>query len=431
MFIIIAFVLSSFFPETVSLEGYGQHFDVTLGHLTAFLALLVVAADILRRFYRMVHALFVPSPERRLKEGMTSVQECFEALLLNNTKEAKKTVTKASHILGKDIPLLMWFEGRISCLEGDAHRAQSLFYALNAREDGRFLGSYGLYQMAQKEHDSGKALIALEGAIERYKSSEILLTQAFLLALQEKRFDKARTFLLSFKGGASEVLSTQWEALSYFLEAQDAPLNRSKALLRQSADMAPELTIPAVTYFKVMSTMEKKLRGRALLKRAWRASPHPLIEATFIEFRAPKNPAEKMRMLEGLFAENPESWLSSYGLGKVAYEAGLWGVALQHFDHAYTIFPARACAEKALDLVKILHPEDPEHTPEYIAWLEKYQTGCAMPTWTCTHCAHHLEDWAPFCSVCHSFATVVWSDRLFQHPTVAPSALLSDRWFPG
>ncbi|MDR1910532.1 MAG: hypothetical protein LBQ26_01670 [Holosporales bacterium] len=411
--IIAAFVISSFFPETVSLEGYGKRFDVTLVHLTTFLAVFVVAADVFYRCYRTIRGIFVFSPEVRLKKGLVNMQVCFETLSLNNTKDAKKALVKARQMLGKDVPLLLWFEGRIAHLEGDTHRAQSLFYALNAREDGRFLGSYSLYQMAQKGHDTANALTALEGAIDRYKNSEVLLTQAFLLAVAEKRFDKARTFLASLRGTPSaSTYATQWEALSYFLEAQQTEQKHAKMLLRQCAEMAPELTIPVLAYFKTMSPMEKKLRGRSLLKRAWKVVPHPLIEEAFTDTFSTRKTAEKMRCLQHLFAENPASWLSSYGLGKVAYEMGLWGAALSHFDQAYAAFPARVCAEKALELVKILYPEDPEHTPEYIVWQEKYQDGCSMPTWICKNCAHHLESWEPFCSVCNSFASITWSARL-------------------
>ncbi|MDR2417053.1 MAG: hypothetical protein LBD15_02715 [Holosporales bacterium] len=426
--IIVAFVISSFFPETVSLEGYGKRFDITFAHLTAFLALFVVAAGIFHHCYRAIQGIFKLSPEARLKEGLTNVQICLETLSLNKTKEAKKALAKARHALGKDVPLLLWFEGRIAHLEGDTHRAQSLFYTLNAREEGRFLGSYSLYQMAQKEHDAAKALTALEGAIECYKDSETLLTQAFLLALSEKRFDKARTFLASFSQPSSIVL--QWKALSYFLEAQQVDQNHAKVLLRQCAEMAPELTVPLLAYFKTMSPIEKKLRGRALLKKAWRAAPHPLIEDAFIDAFASKKSAEKMKCLQSLFAENPTSWISSYGLGKAAYEAGLWGVALNYFERAYAAFPVRACAEKALDLVKILHPEDTEHTQEHIIWQERYHSGHPMPTWTCKSCAHSSEDWAPFCSVCNAFASIAWnSQRSAEEPlavTFAPKELFSE-----
>jgi HemY protein len=166
-----------------------------------------------------------------------------------------------------------------------------------------------------------------------------------------------------------------------------------------------------LAYFKTMSAIERKLRGRALLKRAWRAAPHPLIVEAFVSCFSFNEPAEKVKVLKGLTDENTTSWFSAYTLGKAAHEAGLWGIALDHFEKAYAALPVRTCAEKALELVKILHPEKTEHTQAYIAWQEKCRAGCSFPTWLCSNCAHSLEEWESFCPVCHSFASVTWSTQ--------------------
>ncbi|MDR1267366.1 MAG: hypothetical protein LBJ70_03240 [Holosporales bacterium] len=418
--IIAAFILSSFFPETVSLEGYGKHFDVTFAHVAAFLALLIIAADIGRRLYRFIHAWFVPTPEKRLKEGLAGVQACFEALLLNDSKNAHRELIRARRFLEQDLPLLLWFDGKIASLEGETHRAQSCFYALNAREEGRFLGSYGLYQIAQREQNAENALIALEGALEKHKDSELLLKQAFLLALQKKHFEKAREFLapLMRKGlRESNVLAKQWEALSYFLEAQEAPPERKQSLLLLCANKAPEYTVPVVAAFRGMSPLEQRLRGRALLKRAWKAAPHPLLEEALKDHSASKKALERRRLLQSLFSENPESWLSFWGLGNLALEAGLWSVALQNFEDAYRRFPVRLVAEKAAESVKLLHPGDFEHLSEYLDWDEKAHSGRSWPVWTCSCCAQLSQDWTPFCRQCQTFASLTWDVSPDDKPT--------------
>ncbi|MDR0661798.1 MAG: hypothetical protein LBF76_00190 [Holosporales bacterium] len=418
LLIIIAFILSAFFPEKFSLAGYGKNIEVTLVHITAFLAAFIVAADILQRGYRTICSWFTPSPERRLKEGLSGIQACFESLILKDAQGAQHHLDHARRFLDKEIPLLLWLEGRVACLEGQMYRAQSLFYALNARTEGQFLGSYEIYRLAQEEKDNGKALVALESALERYGNSEILLQEAFLLALREKHFSQARTFItpLLQKDHCPRFLH-QWEALSYFLEAQEAPSEKAKKLLRTGAEKAPDLPALVVSAVNAMSPWEQRIRGRSLLKRAWESAPHPLLEEAFRALCATKKPKERQDLLHGLFEENPESWLSSYGLGKLAYEAGIWGIALQHFTDAYTRFPARLCAEKAAELVKLLHPEGGDHSSEYYDWQGKIQTGSAWPVWTCAHCAHSSEAWVAFCPKCQAFASLSWGAPLLQAPS--------------
>jgi HemY protein len=316
---------------------------------------------------------------RRMRLGEMATQRGLVALAAGDVPAARSEAGRARKLLG-DTPLVLLLTAETARLAGMTDQAQEAFRLLAEDKEMGFLGHRGLlrHSLAVQDHEAAHHhVLAAERA---YPGSNWLQEQKKELAVRRQDWGSALTLtrnpaeIAAFAVAAARASGTPQHALAYAKKAVKA---------------APGLAPAVVAYAAALRQAGKPGAAKKALIAGWKAAPHPLIAAAYLEPLA--TPLERAQAAAELAAARPGHTESELVLGETALEARLTGEARRH-------------AEAAL----ATHGDD-GRAADILARLEGRPVhSVSDSSWVCEACQTRCADWAPACAHCQRPGTLVW-----------------------
>ena len=243
---------------------------------------------------------------RRQRLGEIATQRGLVALAAGDIAAARAEAGRARKCLG-DTPLVLLLTAETARLAGMAEQAQEAFRRLAQDKDMGFLGHHGLlrHSLAVRDHEAARDhMLAAERA---YPGSAWLQDQKKELAVRRQDWATALNLtrnpaeIAAFAIAAARASSTPKHALAYAKKAVKA---------------APDLAPAVVAYAAALRQAGKPRAAKKALLAGWKAAPHKLIAAAYLEPLA--TPLERAQAASELAAARPGHAESELVLGETA-----------------------------------------------------------------------------------------------------------------
>lgn len=400
-------------PGEVRIDFLGYRIETSAALVAAAVALLVVAAALIYRFWRsLIQApgdFAVWRRERRRRKGYRALTQGMVAVAAGDADEARRQARQADVLLG-DPPLTMLLAAQAAQLEGDEDAARKYFTAMLDNPETAFLGVRGLLTQANRSGDRAKALELAQRAHAIKPDTPWVLGALFDLQTQAGRWEDALATLKQAARGrqVGEAEARRRRAVLLLAQARaaeaegrdDTALDRAKDAIDLTPDLVPAVALVARRYLKV----GKIRRATRTVERAWAATPHPELAAAYGAIWRDEPALDRFKAFERLAQLKPEHPESHIALAEAALEAQLWGAARNHLEQARKAEPSA----RVLRLLARL--EESEHNDLDAArrWLEHAAVAVAAPQWVCTSCGAVSAEWTPLCGHCHAFDGLRW-----------------------
>ncbi len=424
-------------PGDVTIVSQGWRLDTSVGVLSAFVALIAIAAALIYRLWRA----FVTAPrrfirwrrDRRRRIGYEALSAGLVAVAAGDPSGATRQARRADRLLGAP-PLTLLLTAQAAQLAGDEDTAQRHFRAMLERPETEFLGLRGLLARAIRDGDLAQALeLAKRARALRPKTPWVLTT---LLDLQTRGQDwegAADTLARAVAVKALPATAARHHEATVYLElSQRAAKDGRQADVLRYAKRAhradPDHQAASVWLAEAFAAEGRRRRAVKLVEQEWARRPHPGLLAPYRRARAAMAPLIWIKDVERLFALAPAHVESQRALGEAALEAGLWGEARKHFTAAIAAsgeaLPASLCRKMAQ-----AEEGDAGDSSAARRWLTLAAEGHPDPGWICDACGTSHQAWAPCCARCGAFDRLSWRapDRvaaaLVAPPPVAVAAV--------
>ena len=316
---------------------------------------------------------------RRQRLGEMATQRGLVALAAGDIASARAEAGRARKCLG-DTPLVLLLTAETARLAGMAEQAQKAFRQLAQDKDMGFLGHHGLLRHSLVVRDDEAAHDHVLAAERAYPGSAWLQEQKKELAVRRQDWATALTMtrnpaeIAAFAIAAARASSTPRHALAY-----------AKKAVKAVPDLAPAV----VAYAAALRQAGKSRAANKALIAGWKAAPHPLIAAAYLEPLA--TPLERAQAASELAAARPGHAESELVLGETAFQARLTGEARRHAEAALAMHGDDG---RATDILARLDGK-PVQAPSDVAWV-------------CGACQTRSADWVPVCPHCQRPGTLVW-----------------------
>lgn len=384
------------------------------------LILLVIAVWILLKVAGLIFAVlkFINGDETALsryfdrnreRKGFEALSEGLMALASGEGKVAMTKAVKADKYLKKPA-LTNLLIAQAAEMTGDTRKAEETYRKLVEDEQTRFVGVRGIMNQKLAAGDNETALQLAEKAFALKPKHEE--TGDVLLRLQAEKNDwRGARKTLSKKlanGQLPRDVHKRRDAVLALSEAKDIIAEDSSIEKRESAieanRLSPDLIPAAVMAANGYIEQDKPRYATRVLKKAWEASPHPDLAASFAAIAPDETPPARIKRFAALTRINPDHPETK--------------MLLTELHIANEDFPA---ARRALgDLVEtdpdarsvtlMAAVERGEGASDTVVkgWLARAIAVPRGPQWICNNCQHIHSEWAPICENCSSFDTLEW-----------------------
>jgi HemY protein len=316
---------------------------------------------------------------RRRQQGEAAIQRGMVALAAGDAPAARAAGATARKTLG-DHPMALFLAAESARLAGFEAEAKSAFTKLTAHRHMAFLGHHGLLQQSFAAGDHEAASVHADAAEAAYPGSPWLKNKRLELAVRRRQFGTAMSLTADRR---------QTAALSVEEARATADPRRALSLAKRAVKADPTLAPAVVVLANALRAAGKPRAARKTLLAGWKAAPHPMIAAAFLEPVA--TPIERAQAASELAAQAPGTVESELALAQTALAALLTGEARRH---AQTV---------------IASGEDDGRAAAILQELDGQPVAAVIPTrWVCDACHHAAPDWSAACPNCHKIGSLVW-----------------------
>ena len=346
----------------------------------------------------------------RRRRGLEALTEGFLALAAGEGDKALTKGRKAEKLL-EDQALTTLLIAQSAQAKGNAQLAEEYYKRLLEDDRSRFVGVQGLLSQQVEAGNAVKARKLAETALTLRPGHG--QTQDRLLTLQNQAGDWAgarKTLLETSRSGRlpkpvykrRDAVLTLQQA-----EAEAAAGNQTAAqdLAIQANSESPELVPAAVMAARALTERGKGPQAAKLVRRAWKAQPHPELARAYAAIAPDEAPAARLKRFESLLSQTP-------GPEEQMTRAELLIAAED--------FPA---ARRAMGDLHETHPtqrvmtimaaiERGEGSPDQVVrgWLARALIAPKGPQWVCENCHHVHAGWHAVCAHCGAFDTLAWTE---------------------
>lgn len=397
--------------------------EVTLGPLESVMALvlLVLAVWLILKIAGALIALwhFLNGDEtaltryfarNRQAKGFDALSEGMMALASGEGRLAMTKAAKAERYLNRP-ELTNLLTAQAAEMSGDRRKAEEAYRKLVQNEQTRFVGMRGIMKQKLAEGDTVTAMELAKKAFALKPRHEETGDVLLRLQAQSSDWSGARNTLnTKLKTGAlprdvhkrRDAVLALSEAKQVFeadqtIEAREAAIEAN----RLSPDLIPAAVMAAQSY---IHQGNKKYAAR-VIKKAWEATPHPDLAATFAAIEPDETAAARLKRFQTLtkyHRDHPETRMLLAELH----------IASEDFPQARRdlsdLFETDPTARSATLLAAIARGEGASDTVVK-GWLTRALTVPRGPQWVCENCLHIHAHWQPVCENCESFDTLAWT----------------------
>jgi HemY protein len=405
-------------PGHVSFVWLGHRVDTSMGVLLAALLLLVGAAILLHRIWRLVwrgpRDLARLNAERKRQQGYRALSQGMAAVAAGDAAEARRQAKIANGML-KDPPLTLLLAAQTAQLGGDEDAARRYFTAMLERPETAFLGLRGLLMQALKAGDRAEALMLAKRAYEERPNTPWAI--ATLLDLQLEAGDWKRAQPLLQHASKLKVLGDpilrRRRAVIAADRARREPSDTGLDAAREAVKLAPELVPARAMLGRLLAQAGRAKDARRALEQGWTAAPHPELAAAYAAIVPDEEPIARYRRFERLNELSPRHRESLLALGECALAAELWSEARKNLEFVAAAEGERPSGRLARLMARL--EEGPQgDSAAARRWLIAASNADPDPGWQCQRCGILAQGWRANCPHCHAFDHLVWQAPLRQ-----------------
>ncbi|PVH27728.1 heme biosynthesis protein HemY [Pararhodobacter oceanensis] len=344
----------------------------------------------------------------RRKRGFDALTEGFIALASDDGDKALTKARSAEKLL-ENRTLTNLLIAQSAQAKGDTALAETYFKRLLDEDRARFVGVRGLMQQQIEAGNPETARKLAETALTLRPGHG--QTQDTLMALQNKAGDwsGARRTLLdtSRSGRLPKPVYKRRDAVLTLQQAQaEAKAGRESVaqdLAIEAAKHSPELVPAAVMAAEALTARGKKRAAAKVIRRAWKAQPHPELARAFAGIEADETAAERVRRFDSLLSmvEGDEARQTRAELLIAAED---FPAARRAIGDLHERLPS----QRVMTIMAAI--ERGEGSPDTVVrgWLARALTAPRGPQWVCENCQHVHASWHALCDNCTSFDTLSW-----------------------
>ena len=398
----------------------GQEFNLT--PLTAVIALivLIVAIWLLLKLASLVIALlrFINGDEtalsryfdkNRQEKGYLALSEGMMALASGEGELAMRKAHRAEKYLCKPA-LTNLITAQAAEMSGDRAKAEEVYKRLLKNEKTRFVGVRGILRQKLSEGDTETALKLAQTAFSLKPRHEEVQDTLLRLQAEAEDWSGAReTLRAKLKyGSLPRDVHRRRDAVLALTEARDI-LDEGKDIKAkeqaiEANRLSPDLVPAAVMAARGYIADGSKRHAARVIRKAWKAQPHPDLAAAFAEIEPEETPVRRLKRFAKLLKLRPD-----------ARETRLLNAEL---NLAAEDFPAarRALGDMAevepdartLTIMAAIERGEGSSDAVVKGWLARAVSAPRGPQWVCDSCQHIHADWAPTCENCGTFDSLSW-----------------------
>jgi HemY protein len=405
-------------PGQVSFVWFDHRVDTSMGVLLAALLLLVGAAILLHRIWRLVwrgpRDLARLNAERKRQQGYRALSQGMAAVAAGDAAEAKRQAKIANSML-KDPPLTLLLAAQTAQLGGDEDAARRYFTAMLERPETAFLGIRGLLMQALKVGDRAEALLLAKRAYEERPNTPWAV--ATLLDLQLEAGDWKRAQPLLQHAAKSKVVSDpvarRRRAVIAAERARREPPDTGLDAAREAVKLAPDLVPARAMLARLLAQAGRPKDAKRTIEQGWTAAPHPELAAAYAAIVPDEEPLARYRRFERLNELSPRHRESLLALGECALAAELWSEARKNLEFVAAAESERPSGRLARLMARL--EEGPQgDSAAARRWLMAAANADPDPGWQCRRCGTLAQSWRANCGHCHAFDGLAWQAPLRQ-----------------
>ncbi len=401
-------------PGDVLIHWQGWRIETSAPAALGAIFILVIFSAFIYRFWLWLRK----GPRRigksreaeRRRQGYKAFSRGMVAIAAGDQIESHKLARRAEALLD-DPPLTLLLSAQAAQLNGDDLAAERYFRAMLGNSELEFLGLRGLLSGAMRTGESKGALEYARRAYHLKPSAEWIQKTLFELQLDNNEWKQAEALLqkVGRKTGTSKITIRRRRAILFLQQAHKfESLEKNAEAVRfavRATTACPEFVPAAVTASRLLGVLGKNRRGKKIIEKTWRYSPHPeLVSSLVLLFPDDSlvQRRERIQKLNSLNSGNHEGWIA---LARVSLDIGDYGSARSNLEIASGKNPeARICALWA-------ELEDALNGPGLKSreWLLRAAQAPSSPAWNCFDCGKSTLKWTPNCISCEVFDSLEWA----------------------
>jgi HemY protein len=403
-------------PGRVALSVPGLAIEMPIGVFAALaifaLALVAGLYSLWRRLRALPGRLREKSRDRRQRAGYASFAQGILAAASGDANETLKFARKTEKLLHNSA-LSLLLSAQAAQLSGDKTGAESAYRALAETGDAAFLGLRGLYGLAVRAGDQGKALAYARRALGLKPTSPWALNALFELEVEASDWEGAEATLR--EGARLGVIEDDRRKRAILAYARARAVGASDikaacALAKRAYSLAPEFAPFAAYLSESRSLGGQNWRAMRTLAKAWAKAPHPVLTEAFFKIAPALDPSAKLKKAQVLAAMHPDDAESRLLVARAALAAGNFALARSSLE--------KQTGARAYRLLAELDGKEYGDAAGAAKWLGLAEAA-PDPAWSCRRCHHSAADWQPKCPACGAFDALAWS--LERRPPVLPA----------
>lgn len=323
------------------------------------------------------------------------------ALEAGDVAEAEKMRRRIQKEFEDDPSKTTLFEARLAETQSRLNDAAALYAELAKDEKTRLLGMRGKIRLNRLTGNLAAALDACSVLLNEKNPPAWVISEAFELQIQEKRWDAAvATLEKGRKQGVFDKPTAKHLKACVLLEqannTEDA--EKKERLVRAAADADDTLMQAALMTAEYNIRKGQPRKARSALFDLWKKSPCTAVYETYLTLDPAASPIDIVKSVEELIAENPETPLNHLVLADCSFKARLWGQAKTSLEKYLEIFPD---SKRALTLAAEIaeNNRDEKAAAEY---REKAALAAAEAPYRCGICNTDFSEWHTVCPVCRT-----------------------------
>jgi HemY protein len=404
-------------PGEVTLQWFGYEVQT----YASFLAVAVLATLLLLwlGLKLVMFLLFMPQHVGRMRgqlshqRGLAALTDAFIALGDQDHAAAEKQLQLAQRTLpDPTLPHLLSLQ--LARQQGDEAKLRSHFLQLQETPQTRPLALRGLIEEARREKHLHEAttLAQLRELLElkpRHKPTLLLAIDVYsgLRRWQESLqwiMHGQRKWVFSRSEAKKLAAMVYTEQAAAMLASQNP--HSAEEMLKAAIKRAPELSAATLLLVPILTASGKMQEALPLLRKAWKAEPHPELAQCYARCLPALSPEKKLKKMQDFVSTAPAShlWEGHHALGRFALEAGL-------YPQAREALLAAAGIRETMGLCKLLaelERQEKHDDAKASYWLEQMAVAQPDALWRCRSCGHQPATWHAHCPECGQFESVHW-----------------------
>lgn len=395
-------------PGSLSFYWFSYHIETSIAVAIVGAALLIL---VLLNLHRLWLSIVTRPRQWKQAQALKRERNSYRNLILGLIALAagdEKNARKAAQQLGSTAlpPFAGLLTAGIAHQDGDHQNAKKQLEGLLLHKESQILALRYLIAQAQQEGAHERALELLAQAQKLSPHLPWVQEEIFVQAIEHKQTAVAKKTLhnLHRRRRMKRKNIRQQRAILMLLEAQEAhnlgPKKRVRSLIRKAFARTPQATPIAVQYAQWLCDEGKKNACTRILKRAWKANPHPelaKIAERLGNHNAPLKNYHDLCQITASREDNDETLLAR---AQAAIQADLPHQAQKNLDAISQPDERSARLYTHITENNANLPSSPERLRKALSTPE--------PSWCCPKCSKQHANWHPNCLACSSFASLIW-----------------------